>query len=238
MIFFVAILFSSAMQAATFSGNGNTGFGGTVGQSTLNLSDDGNSLFVDFSRGPADLNDTLVLYLNTRSGGLAGTSVMTDTSNPTRAAVSGCGSAGGCSSIDFGFDADFAITIESIIESTNETLAVDLYELADGTNYIAVDTLRWPGSPSTDIPQFSLSLADIGLSGSNIEFVGTYLNSANGFLSDEGYGVGLPTGNPGVAASVVFTGSEIYASTVPVPAAVWLFGSALGLLGWIKRKSA
>ena len=27
-------------------------------------------------------------------------------------------------------------------------------------------------------------------------------------------------------------------STVPVPAAVWLFGSALGLLGWMRRKAA
>ncbi len=27
-------------------------------------------------------------------------------------------------------------------------------------------------------------------------------------------------------------------SAVPVPAAVWLFGSALGLLGWIRRKAA
>jgi hypothetical protein len=26
-------------------------------------------------------------------------------------------------------------------------------------------------------------------------------------------------------------------SVVPVPAAVWLFGSALGLLGWIRRKA-
>ena len=28
------------------------------------------------------------------------------------------------------------------------------------------------------------------------------------------------------------------ASSVPVPAAVWLFGSALGLLGWTRRKTA
>jgi hypothetical protein len=28
------------------------------------------------------------------------------------------------------------------------------------------------------------------------------------------------------------------ATTIPVPPAVWLFGSALGLLGWIKRRSA
>lgn len=28
------------------------------------------------------------------------------------------------------------------------------------------------------------------------------------------------------------------ASVVPVPAAIWLFGSALGLLGWIRRKNA
>jgi hypothetical protein len=27
-------------------------------------------------------------------------------------------------------------------------------------------------------------------------------------------------------------------STVPIPAAVWLFGSALGLLGWMRRKKA
>lgn len=30
----------------------------------------------------------------------------------------------------------------------------------------------------------------------------------------------------------------LVATTVPVPAAVWLFGSALGLLGWMRRRAA
>ncbi len=41
-------------------------------------------------------------------------------------------------------------------------------------------------------------------------------------------------------ASLDTAGVEVtYGFTpVPVPAAVWLFGSALGLLGWMKRKAA
>jgi hypothetical protein len=57
---------------------------------------------------------------------------------------------------------------------------------------------------------FSFDWSDIGLTGSDkFEFVITYLNSGNGFLSDEGYGDGLPTGNPG-SANVTFTSFRNY----------------------------
>lgn len=50
----------------------------------------------------------------------------------------------------------------------------------------------------------------------------------------------------GVARSVDFSGTENQigfdnielGQLIPVPAAVWLFGSALGLLGWMKRRQA
>jgi hypothetical protein len=29
----------------------------------------------------------------------------------------------------------------------------------------------------------------------------------------------------------------VWVTTVPVPPALWLFGSALGLLGWLKRRA-
>ncbi len=34
----------------------------------------------------------------------------------------------------------------------------------------------------------------------------------------------------------VADGSDSYASVVPIPAAIWLFGSALALLGWYRRR--
>jgi hypothetical protein len=40
--------------------------------------------------------------------------------------------------------------------------------------------------------------------------------------------------NPVVPASIGV--DRITLTTVPIPAAVWMFGSALGLLGWMRRK--
>ena len=39
----------------------------------------------------------------------------------------------------------------------------------------------------------------------------------------------------GVRTSELRTGVVVIGSVIPVPAAAWLFGSALGLLGWLRR---
>jgi hypothetical protein len=45
--------------------------------------------------------------------------------------------------------------------------------------------------------------------------------------------------NPGNASIVgVIDSWTVVQATVPIPAAVWLFGSALGILGWMRRKES
>ena len=43
-----------------------------------------------------------------------------------------------------------------------------------------------------------------------------------------------PSGRTVIADAVRF--ERLGATIIPIPAAVWLFGSALGLLGWVRRK--
>jgi len=43
---------------------------------------------------------------------------------------------------------------------------------------------------------------------------------------------------PGSNSSDVFAQWRVNAVLVPIPAAVWLFGSALGLLGWLRRRAS
>jgi hypothetical protein len=53
-----------------------------------------------------------------------------------------------------------------------------------------------------------------------------------------------PAVRPGITAALApsllgeISFDRVMVSTVPIPAAVWLFGSALGLLGWMRRKAA
>ena len=61
----------------------------------------------------------------------------------------------------------------------------------------------------------------------------TPLTNAGGTSSITGFGEQVFGGAP----LRPITGGSLTASVVPIPAAAWLFGSALGVLGWIRRKA-
>mgnify|MGYP001828970376 FL=1 len=88
------------------------------------------------------------------------------------------------------------------------------------TNFIEFDTTSIPITWGT----FSLNIAiDAGLNGQLLQF--GFLNEASFYESS------------GVVYDNVCFDEAGGCGVVPVPAAVWLFGSALGLLGWIRRKA-
>ena len=62
--------------------------------------------------------------------------------------------------------------------------------------------------------------------------------STNGSTIDIGFWRGNSGGGISPAGIDNWEFTIVQATPVPVPAAVWLFGSVLGLLGWMRRKVA
>ena len=108
-----------------------------------------------------------------------------------------------------------------------------------GVNFTDDSTATWgPGTATSRTiggddnalgPQQNLTQYD-GMSSTNVcgstctndgSWNGTTLVMSNADSGVAGYGITLVVANP-----------------IPVPAAVWLFGSALGLLGWARRKTS
>ncbi|OUL23299.1 hypothetical protein BV378_21700 [Nostoc sp. RF31YmG] len=225
-------LASSDAQALTlsFSGNGNSGFGGVLGTGSLQISDNGATIQATFNKGTGGFNDAVVIYIDSVAGGFANTSGFNDQNDGLRQAISGASSSVR-STVFFpsGFNADFAVAL-----GVNPNFNFGgLWQLANGGNnsliYIDSVNLAPLGNTTSTNYTFDFDVSQIGLtsnSGASFKFVATYLNPLNSFRSDEAIGNGIGPGNPG-QNPVTFTSFETYTTAVPVP---FEFSSTPGLL--------
>ncbi|MBX3427199.1 MAG: hypothetical protein KF688_16090 [Pirellulales bacterium] len=215
-----------------YSGNGNSGFGGTVGGSSLVITDDGVNVYFSFSRGGGNLNDALVLYLDTTAGGFSSTSSFTDSGDGLRNAISGTNNSGGTrTTVNFatGMTADYAIAFDAGFGG--------LWSLTSGGSHGFVNSvgLSPTGNSGASTHTFSTSMASIGLvPGGAMRFVGTYI-STTAWRSDEAYGAGVGVGNPGDSGTISFTNFHTY-TAVP-EASSFLFAGAIAALAFSRRSA-
>ena len=80
---------ASSTFATTFSGNGDTGFGGSVGNGSLTVTNDGTSINFNFTPSGSIGGNDLVIYIDSISGGFSSTAGFNDAADGGRSAISG-----------------------------------------------------------------------------------------------------------------------------------------------------
>jgi hypothetical protein len=217
-------LATSVAMATTYTGNGATGFGGTLGNGSLTFTQSGNTINGTFTAGSA-FNDGLVIYIDSTAGGASVISAgagFTDTADANRGAITNRG----LNTLNLGIAADFALSLSPVQGPFG-----GIWSLSNGANLPFVTSVGLLPLNATGPYTFSFNLSDIGLTaGQSFNFVATYLNGTNGFLSNETLNgtTGLGGANPGTPATVTLVGAQIFATTaVPEPATVLLVGPAL-----------
>src|SRR6267142_397493 len=116
-------------HAATYSGNGMSGFGGPIGLGSLTLTDNGTTVSGTVHKGPNGFNDVLVLYIDSIGGGFSDTSGFADGADGLRKAISGFDGAANRSLMTFwaGFNPDYGIALGPASDNFG-----GLWQLANG----------------------------------------------------------------------------------------------------------
>lgn len=207
---FFCLLSFGCFGQQVFNGNGKTGYGGVIGTGSLSINDNGTSLTFILTKGTASLNDAMVIFVDTKSGGFASTSGFTDEADGLRKAISGLQTPDRATlNFPSGFLPDYAIAMDQGFAG--------IWELVNGGShtYINSANLTPTGNPNSATYTFTVSKADIGLTGDIVfKFLATY-GSETGYRSNEFIGDAGPTNNPDNTAYTA-TSFLSYVSALPV----------------------
>jgi N-acetylneuraminic acid mutarotase len=217
-------------RAEQYHGNGDTGFGGAIGNGTLTLSDDGTNILGALTVG-GSMKDVLVLYIQTGPGGFTNTSGLNDQGDACRQAVSGV-SASGRSLLTFasGFQPNFAMALAPAAAGTG-----GLWQLANGGNNSLVYLTNVNLTPLNNTGPYTFRFP-AGLIGmipglrSTIQVFGTYLSGA-GYRSSEAIAGNLtgPQGwNPFTQTSYATYTFDANALLVKLPSGRWAQRASAG----------
>jgi hypothetical protein len=232
-------LTATAAMAADYSGNTLTGFGGTLGNATLSITNSGDTINFTLTTGTSFTSNGIALYIDSVAGGLADTSSLTDHSDGGHTLLSGTdGTTRTLATFASGFGADFGIAIEPT--------SANLFSLAaGGPTFVSSAGIA---NPSGNIFTFSTTLSALGLApGDSFNFVASLL-SPTAYRSNEtiGNSTTVPgtagdAPNAGFTGTTTFTESFTFTSTpaIPEPATILLVGPAiLGGMFFIRRRRA
>jgi hypothetical protein len=172
---------AAPVHATNYAGNGNTGFGGPVGNGVLTVTDDHTNITVNLQRGiSGSLNDVLVIYIDTGATGYADTSSLTDTGGTEQKGISGYdGSNRSVLTFTNGFRPKYAVAIKPDW--------MDLWSLANPGSFSYLSGTGQSGSGSANFT-LTFPASQIGLAANvstNIRIFGTLLNPNGAYRSTE-----------------------------------------------------
>ena len=203
-------------------------FGGVLGAgATLSFDSDavGNLAFALSATSATctqNASDSIVIYIDSRTGGFNDTSTLTDNADQGRAAASGMGTDGSRARLGFsmGFAPDYAIVIQNGFSG--------LFRLVAGGSHVFVKALTRntaAGAPPPCVSEWTgFTMSDLGAQlGGDLLYIATLINSTNAIRSNEFQGViAVPAGNIGAAGYTL--GSGEFSAFRPGPGSSYLTG--------------